>query len=124
MEKNILKKNACMSKTESLCSTAEIGTTSYINYTSIKHTHTRKKGGKSLFSSLPVQGRSPSKRHCLWLGDRFLGSFWKRSQIRFLKIVLKGFQENSVLGPEQEVLWLLLGRSHPGAGEGVRPALA
>ena len=89
-----------MSKIESLCLTAEIGTTLSINYTSIKihtHIHSRKKGEKSLFSSLPVQGRSRSKRHCLWLGDCFLGSFWKRSQIRFLKIVFRGFQENSVL---------------------------
>ena len=62
MEKNILKKNERISKTESLCITEEIGTTLSINYTSIKihtHIHTRKKGEKSLFSSLPVQEALP-----------------------------------------------------------------
>ena len=82
----------------------------------LKYTHiyTLGRKGKSLSSAVCL-----CKRHCLWLGDCFLGSFWKRSQIRFLKIVFRGFQENSVLWPEREVLWPLLGRSHRGAGEGV-----
>ena len=78
MEKNILKKNACMSKTESLCSTAEIGTTLYINRTSIKHTHTLGRKGEVSLQQLACARAVPKQEALPLAGRLFSGLFLEK----------------------------------------------
>ena len=63
----------------------------------LKHWAERAGGGggaESVFISSPMQGRSPTNMHFLWLSDYFMGCFWNRSKIRFLKTIIGPFQNN------------------------------